>query len=388
MVIVGREKFVRVNRQLLLEKCVHPGLQNIIHYGCGRYNFLELSRGQALRNYIIRRSLLMIPTLFGITVVTFLICQFVPGGPIDQLKLQLAGGRAGESGVATRSDRLQLSIPDDQLKILKEYYGFDRPVHIRYGRWVAHLLKLRLGDSFRYTIPVTTIIAQRLPISIFYGIVTTLLTYIVCIPLGIVKALRHRTAIDNITSLFIFIGYAIPGYALGALLLVLFAVKRDWFPLGGFHSEYFSALSFWGKGADIIHHAVLPLICYMVGSFAVMTMLMKNSLIENMSADYVKTALAKGLTWRRAVFVHALRNSLIPIATSFGHNISLILTGSVLIERVFNIKGVGLLVYESIVSRDYPVVMGMIVIGSVLMLLGNLLSDLCVSFVDPRVRFE
>jgi microcin C transport system permease protein len=354
----------------------------------GGFFVLELSRGQALRNYIIRRSLLMIPTLFGITVVTFLICQFVPGGPIDQLKLQLAGGRAGESGATTRSDRLQLSIPDDQLKILKEYYGFDRPIHIRYGRWVAHLLKLRLGDSFRYTIPVTTIIAQRLPISIFYGIVTTLLTYIVCIPLGILKALRHRTAIDNITSLFIFIGYAIPGYALGALLLVLFAVKRDWFPLGGFHSEYFSALSFWGKGADIIHHAVLPLICYMVGSFAVMTMLMKNSLIENMSADYVKTALAKGLTWRRAVFVHALRNSLIPIATSFGHNISLILTGSVLIERVFNIKGVGLLVYESIVSRDYPVVMGMIVIGSVLMLLGNLLSDLCVSFVDPRVRFE
>lgn len=349
---------------------------------------MEISRGKALRNYIIRRLLLMLPTLIGITIVTFMVCQFVPGGPIDQLRLQLAGGGAGETGVTGKSDKVQLSIPEDQMKILKEYYGFDQPVFIRYGRWVGNLARLNLGDSFRYTIPVWEIIAQRLPVSIFYGIVTTILTYIICIPLGILKAIRHRTLLDNISSFFIFVGYAIPGYALGALLLVFFAVKRDWFPLGGFRGENFASLNWWGKIVDIVHHAILPLICYMIGSFAVMTMLMKNSLMENMSADYVRTALAKGLTWRRTVFVHALRNSLIPIATSFGHNISLILTGSVLIERVFNIKGIGLLVYESIVSRDYPVVLGMIVIGSVLMLLGNLLSDLCVAFVDPRVKFE
>ncbi len=349
---------------------------------------LEISRGKALRNYVIRRMLLMLPTLLGITVATFAICQFVPGGPIDQIRLQLAGGGAGEAGVSGRGERIQLSIPEDQMKILKEYYGFDMPVYIRYGRWVGNLARLDLGDSFRYTMPVREIITQRLPVSIFYGIVTTVLTYIVCIPLGILKALRHRALLDNITSFFIFIGYAIPGDALGAGMRVFFAVKRDWFPLGGFCGENFASLSNMGKALDIAHHAVLPLICYMVGSFAVMTMLMKNSLMENMGADYVKTALAKGLSWRRAVFVHALRNSLIPIATSFGHNISLILTGSVLIERVFNIKGIGLLVYESIVSRDYPVVLGMIVIGSVLMLLGNLLSDLCVAFVDPRVRFE
>lgn len=349
---------------------------------------MERSRGHALRNYIIRRCVLMIPTLLGITLVTFLICQFVPGGPIDQLKLQLAGGSGGEAGVRSGRTSLQLNLPEDQMKILKEYYGFDKPVFLRYLSWLIKLVKLDLGDSFRYTIPVLHLIASRLPVSIFYGFLTTILTYLICIPLGIVKAIRHRTLIDNLSSILIFIGYAIPGFALGALLLVLFAVKRNWFPLGGFSGDQFDTLSFWGKTWDIVHHAILPLVCYLIGSFAVMTMLMKNSLMENMSADYVKAALAKGLSWKRAVFVHALRNSLIPLATSFGNNISLLLTGSVLIERVFNIKGIGLLVYESIVARDYPVVLGMIVIGSLLLLVGNLLSDLCVAFVDPRVRFE
>lgn len=349
---------------------------------------MERSRGHALRNYIIRRWLLMIPTILGITLVTFLICQFVPGGPIDQIKLQLAGGSGGETGSGSARSNLQLSLPDDQMLILKQYYGFDKPVFIRYASWLKNLVKLDLGDSFRYTVPVMSLIKSRLPVSVFYGILTTIFTYIICIPLGIVKAIKHRTMIDNLSSILIFIGYAIPGFALGALLLVLFAVKKSWFPLGGFVSENFTSFSFWGRLKDVIHHAILPLVCYLIGSFAVMTMLMKNSLIENMASDYVKTALAKGLSWRRAVFVHALRNSLIPLATSFGNNISLILTGSVLIERVFNIKGIGLLVYESIVARDYPVVLGMIVIGSLLLLMGNLLSDLCVAFVDPRVRFE
>lgn len=349
---------------------------------------MERSRGHALRNYIIRRWLLMIPTILGITLVTFLICQFVPGGPIDQLKLQLAGGSGGETGVRSPRSNLQLSLPDDQILILKQYYGFDKPILIRYFNWLKNLVKFDLGDSFRYTIPVASLIKSRFPVSVFYGILTTIFTYIICIPLGMLKAIKHRTAIDNLTSILIFIGYAIPGFALGALLLVLFAVKRNWFPLGGFVSENFSSLSFLGRLRDVVHHAVLPLVCYLIGSFAVMTMLMKNSLMENMASDYVKTALAKGLSWKRAVFVHAMRNSLIPLATSFGNNISLILTGSVLIERVFNIKGIGLLVYESIVARDYPVVLGMIVIGSLLLLVGNLLSDLCVAFVDPRVRFE
>jgi microcin C transport system permease protein len=330
----------------------------------------------------------MIPTLLGITLVTFLLCQFVPGGPVDQIKLQLAGSGSGEAGVIGGKANLQLSLPDDQMKTLKEYYGFDKPVPVRYFSWLWKLLRFDLGDSFRYTMPVTEIIAQRLPVSIFYGLITTILTYLICIPLGIVQAIKHRTFLDNMSSLLIFTGYAIPGFALGALLLVVFSVKKNWLPIGGFSSENFESLSFYAKFIDLAWHAILPLICYMIGSFAVMTMLMKNSLMENLGSDYVKTALAKGLSWRRTVFVHALRNSLIPLATSFGNNISLILAGSMLIERIFNIKGVGLLVYESIVARDYPVVLGMIVIGSLLLLVGNLLSDLCVAVVDPRVRFE
>jgi len=349
---------------------------------------MEQSRGHALRNYIIRRLLLIIPTLLGITVITFALCQFVPGGPIDQIRLQLSGALQGETAPTGQAGSLQISLPEDQLEILKEYYGFDKPIPLRYLDWLWKLVRFDLGESFRYTRPVIEIIAARLPVSVFYGLITTIFTYLICIPLGALKAVRHRTTIDNLTSILIFIGYAIPGFALGALLLVLFAVKRDWFPLGGFHGEDFATLTLLGKVKDLVHHAFLPLICYMIGSFAVMTMLMKNSLMENMSADYVKTALAKGLSWRRAVFVHAMRNSLIPLATSFGNNISLILMGSVLIERVFNIKGIGLLVYESIIARDYPVVLGMIIIGSLLLLVGNLLSDLCVAGVDPRVRFE
>ncbi|OPZ04097.1 MAG: Inner membrane ABC transporter permease protein YejB [candidate division BRC1 bacterium ADurb.BinA292] len=349
---------------------------------------MATSRRHGLRNYIIRRLMLMVPTFLGITFVTFVLTQFVPGGPIDQLRLQMigAGGEGGSTGGAR--DRVQFVIPEDQLAILKRFYGFDKPIPVRYLVWLGRIVRLDFGASFRYTEPVIDTISQRLPVSIYYGLWTTFFTYAISIPLGIVKAIRHRSLIDNASSVLIFVGYAIPGYALGAVLLVLFAVNRSWFPLGGFESAGFDSLPFWGKVWDRLHHSILPLICYLIGSFAVTTMLMKNSLMENMSADYVKTALAKGLTWRRAIFVHAVRNSLIPLATSIGHLIGLILTGSLLIERVFNIRGMGLLYFEAIQARDYPVVMGIIVISGVLLLVGNLLSDLCVAAVDPRVRFE
>jgi microcin C transport system permease protein len=344
----------------------------------------------SLRNYVIRRLLLMIPTFFGVTVIVFALCQFVPGGPIDQLRMQMAGARAGAEGGggASRSTMVGTDIPDKHLKALKEYYNVDKPVHQRYARYVAKLLTLDLGTSFRYSTPAIDIISRRLPVSVFYGLVTTILTYAICIPLGIVKAIRHRTFLDDSSSFLIYLGYAIPNYALGAVLLALFSVKNDFFPLGGFKSDNYDTLSPGRQLLDVLHHSVLPLICYMVGSFAFMTTLMKNSLIENLSADYVRTGLAMGATSRRMVFVHAFRNSLIPLATSFGNNISLILAGSLLIERVFNIPGMGLLFYEAIQSRDYPVVMGITVISTILMLLGNLLSDLCVALVDPRVRFS
>ena len=344
------------------------------------------SRGEALRDYVIRRLLLMIPTFIGITFVTFLLCQFVPGGPIDQLRLQLAGG-GGQGEVAARGARVQLDIPEGQLKQLRAYYGFDKPFLVAYVEWLGKTLRFDLGESFRYNEPVLRVIADRLPVSLYYGVITAFFTYVIAIPLGILKAIRHRTTVDNLSSALIFIGYAVPGFALGAVLVNLLAVQFQIFPLGGFESPNASSLPPMAQAGDIVWHSVLPLIAYLIGAFAVESMLMKNSLMENMSADYVRTALAKGLTWRRAVFVHALRNSLIPMATSIGGLLGIFLTGSVLIERVFNIQGIGLLFFEAIQARDFPVVMGFLVISSLILMLGNLVSDLAVAFVDPRVRF-
>jgi microcin C transport system permease protein len=347
------------------------------------------SRGQALRDYVARRLLLMIPTFIGITFATFLLCQFVPGGQIDQMRMALSGAEGGgDVGGSGGDARLQLDIPDEQLKRLNEYYGFDKPLHIAYATWLADTVRLDLGTSFRYNEPVTKVIAERLPVSIYYGIITAIFTYGICIPLGILKAIRHRTSIDTATSVLIFVGYAVPGFALGAVLSNLFSVRWELFPLGGFQSAGAEALGPVAYAVDVIWHSVLPLVAYLAGSFAVITMLMKNSLLENMSADYVKTALAKGLSWQRAVFVHALRNSLIPMATTVGGLLGIFLTGSFLIERVFSIQGVGLLAFEAIQTRDFPVVLGFLVISSVLLMLGNLVSDLAVALVDPRVRFE
>ncbi len=340
-----------------------------------------------MRDYVARRLLLMIPTFLGITFFTFLLCQFVPGGQIDQLRLAMAGGGMGEAAAAGNV-RVQLDIPEEQLARLREYYGFDKPFLVAYGGWLWDAVRLNLGESFRYNEPVIDVIVERLPISIYYGLMTAFFTYGICIPLGILKAIRHRTYVDNMTSVLIFVGYAVPGFALGAVLSNLLAVRYGIFPLGGFRSPDFADMSLFAQIRDILWHSILPLIAYLAGSFAITTMLMKNSLIENMSSDYVRTALAKGLTRRRAVFVHALRNSLIPLATSIGGLLGIFLTGSFLIERVFNIQGVGLLSFEAIQARDFPIVMGFLVISSVILMLGNLLSDLAVATVDPRVRFE
>jgi microcin C transport system permease protein len=231
-------------------------------------------------------------------------------------------------------------------------------------------------------------IRERMPVSIFYGLVTFVLAYVVCIPLGILKAVKHRTPLDNVTSILIFTGYAIPGFVLGSLLVVYLAARMGWFPTGGFTSENFADLTLPGKAWDLVHHAVLPLVCYMIGSFAFMTMLMKNNLMDNLAADYVRTAMAKGSSYRGAVLNHALRNSLIPIATTLGEIVTIFVGGSILIERIFDINGFGMLSYQSILDRDYPLVMGVLVITTFLMLLGNILSDFFVALTDPRIRFK
>ncbi len=341
--------------------------------------------------YFIRRLLLVIPTFIGITVMVFTITRFVPGGPIERIISETRALQMGQGG-GSASSRAGVSsgqpLSQEQIEKLKAYYGFDKPVLEAYASWLGNVLKGDLGRSTRYQDPVWEMIRDRIPISLYFGILSLMAIYGVCIPLGVAKAVRHQSAFDNVSSIIIFSGYAIPGWVAGVLMLVVFASNYDVFPLGGLTSDFFSEMSPWEKVQDLAMHTILPLLAYVVGSFTVMTLLMKNTLMDNLSADYVRTAIAKGLSFKQAVFRHALRNSLIPIATSFGNNISILLMGSFLIEKVFNIDGMGLLGYESVIDRDYPVVMGILVISSLLFMIGNILSDLCVAMVDPRVRFK
>lgn len=338
--------------------------------------------------YFIRRLLLVVPTFIGITILVFTITRFVPGGPIERIiaEAQRQALEGGVAGSAPGDQRQPLS--EEQIAELETYYGFDKPLLISYGLWLGKVLQGDLGVSTRYYDPVWEMIRTRIPISLYFGLMSLVLTYGICIPLGIVKAIRHKTHFDNFSSVIVFIGYAIPGWVVGLFLLVLLASQWEVFPLGGLVSENFDELSPIGKIGDLLSHTVLPLIAYVAGSFTVMTFLMKNTLMDNLASDYVRTAIAKGLPFRKAVFRHAMRNSLVPIATSFGNNISVILSGSFLIETVFNIDGMGLLGYESVLDRDYPVVLGILVISSLLFLIGNILSDVCVAIVDPRVKFE
>ncbi len=335
--------------------------------------------------YFIRRILLIIPTFLGITLMVFTITRFVPGGPIERMIAQAQQASASMPGM-NRINESPLS--EDQLNELRRYYGFDKPVIVSYFLWLGKTVTFDLGTSTRYYEPVWDIIKSKIPVSLFYGILAMILTYAVCIPLGILKALKHRTTIDNTTSIVVFIGYAIPNYVVAIILLITFASWLDIFPLGGFTSDEFDSMGFFGKVGDIIYHAILPLISYMAGSFAVMTFMMKNSLMDHLASDFIRTAIAKGLPFKKAILKHALKNSLIPLATHFGNNISLILMGSYLVEKIFNIDGMGLLGLESVIERDYPVVMGTLVISSLLFMIGNILSDICVAVVDPRVRFE
>ena len=343
--------------------------------------------------YFLRRLILIVPTFIGITIMVFAITRFVPGGPVERIianarQMQAMHSSSGGSSGARSAPGAGQPLSVEQINRLKKYYGFDKPLLQSYFSWLSKVLHGNLGRSTRYYDPVWDIIKARIPISLYFGILTMLIIYGVCIPLGIAKAVRHNSGFDNISSVIIFTGYAIPGWVAGVIMLVMFSSRFDIFPLGGLTSDMFSDLSLIAKIKDIAWHTVLPLLAYVIGSFSVMTLLMKNTLMDNLSADYVRTAIAKGLSFKQAVFRHAMQNSLIPIATGFGNNISIILTGSFLIEKVFNINGMGLLGYESVVDRDYPVVMGILVISSLLFMIGNILSDICVAIVDPRVRFK
>jgi microcin C transport system permease protein len=341
-----------------------------------------------MTGYFARRFLLIVPTFIGITMAVFLVMNFVPGGPVERQIMRYRMAVATEGGVS--GGATAVDIPQEALDEMRRYYGFDKPVYTRYALWFWNVLHFDLGRSYIYQDPVWDVIKARFPISMFLGLTGFFLSYLVCIPLGVFKAIRHGSHFDLLSSLIVFLGYSIPGWALGTALLVLLGGGSFWnvFPLGGFRPADWEYLSFFGKVAAQIHYMFLPVLCYMIESFAALTILMKNSLMENLGQDYIRTAYAKGLSERRVIFVHALRNSLIPIATGLGTEISIILAGSFLVEKVFNIDGMGYLGYTSILQRDYPVALGILVISSLLLLIGNILSDMIYVLVDPRIRFK
>ena len=273
---------------------------------------------------------------------------------------------------------------------LKKQYGFDKPIHIRYLIWLKNIARLDFGESFTYEEPVLNVITSKFPVSLQFGVVSLILSYLVCISLGVLKAIRHNSTFDFVTSFFLIALYSIPGFMLAILLIVYFAGGSflSWFPIGELYSDNYFDLSLWGKIVDRVHHFILPLICYMIGSFTVLTMLMKNSLLDEIKKDYIRTARAKGLSEKIVYLKHALRNALIPIVTGLGGFLSIFFAGSLLLESIFQLDGIGLLSFKSILQRDYNVIMGLLFIESVLLLLGNLLSDIAYIMVDPRINFE
>jgi len=341
-------------------------------------------------DYFVKRFLLIIPTFIGITVLCFLLIQFVPGGPVEQAIMQMKGIGTGEAAVGQGDAQ---SITEKQRKDIEAYYGFDQPIYKRYLTWlVTHRIGMQM-PSYRY--PNKTawqLIQGRFQVSLIFGLTGFLLSYLVCIPLGIVKALRHNGMFDLSSSVVVFVGYAIPPFAFGMVLKMLLCGTvegfPDIFPISGFHSENFASLSVFNQAQDIFMHMALPVLCYVIGNFAVLTLLMKNSLIEQVSRDYVRTVVAKGGSFSRAVWGHAVRNSLIPIATGMGSILTVMFAGSVIIEQVFEIPGMGRLSLESIVGRDYPVFMGILALTSILGLLGNILSDFLYVMIDPRINFQ
>ena len=343
-----------------------------------------------MTSYFLRRLLLIVPTFIGITMAAFVVMHFVPGGPIERQILQYKMAMAGEGASGGSTGVYSTEIPPEAIEQMKKFYGFDKPVHIRYALWLWNVVHLDLGRSYIFQDPVWDIIKSRFPISIFLGLTGFVMSYLVCVPLGVWKAVKHGSKFDFMSSLIVFLGYSIPGWALGTALLVLFGGGSffNLFPLGGFRPNNWEYLGFFQKITAQIHYMFLPVVCYMIAEFATLTILTKNSLMENLGQDYVRTAFAKGLGENKVIFKHALRNSLIPIATGLGHVISLILAGSFLIEKVFNIDGMGYLGYTSIIQRDYPVALGILVISSVLLLFGNILSDIVYVIVDPRIRFK
>jgi microcin C transport system permease protein len=341
--------------------------------------------------YILKRLLLMIPTLFGILLITFVVIQFVPGGPVEQMVAQLQGRDTGGEGaaVAGAGYRGRQGVDAQRIEEIRQLYGFDKPAHERFIQMLGQFARFDLGQSFFHHKAVWELIKEKLPVSISLGLWTFFLSYTISIPLGIAKAVRAGTRFDTVTSLIVLVGYAIPGFVLGVALLVIFGGQLQWFPLRGLTSSNWHELTLGAKIVDYLWHITLPVTASVLGAFAVTTMLTKNAFLEEIRKQYVLTARAKGLTERRVLWKHVFRNALIPIVTGFpAAFIGAFFAGSLLIETLFSLDGLGLLSYESVMRRDYPVVLGTLYLFTLIGLVTKLISDLCYVWVDPRVKFD
>jgi microcin C transport system permease protein len=341
--------------------------------------------------YILKRLLLMIPTLLGIIFLTFVVIQFVPGGPVEQMVSQLQGRDSGGEGAAANGAgyRGRQGVDAARVEEIKKLYGFDKPAHERFVQMLGQFARFDLGQSFFHHKDVWQLVKEKLPVSISLGLWTFFLSYLISIPLGISKAVRAGSRFDLWTTLLVLVGYAIPGFVLGVALLVVFGGQLQWFPLRGITSSNWDALSWGAKITDYLWHIALPVTASVLGSFAVITMLTKNSFLEEIRKQYVTTARAKGLDEKRVLYKHVFRNALLPIITGFpAAFIGAFFAGSLLIETLFSLDGLGLLGYESVMRRDYPVVLGTLYLFTLIGLVTKLISDLCYVWVDPRVKFD
>ena len=341
--------------------------------------------------YIFKRLLLMLPTLLGILFFTFLIIQFVPGGPVEQLVNKLSGlDSITESSSSSNTYRGSNGLSDEHIEQLNKFYGFDKPFLERFFIMIGNYASFDLGMSYFHNQSVGDLILSKLPVSICLGLWSFIIVYLVSIPLGIKKAVNDGSRFDIISSTIVLIGYSIPGFVLGIGLIVLLGGGSffDIFPTRGLVSDDWSNLSVIEKILDYLWHITLPIICLIIGSFAVMTMLTKNSFIDEINKLYTVTARAKGLSENKVLYSHVFKNAIIPILTGFpAQFVSAFFTGSILIETIFSLDGIGLLSYEAIIQRDYPVVMGTLFVFTLIGLLTKLITDIMYVYVDPRIKF-
>ena len=321
--------------------------------------------------FALRRLVLAVPLLIGITFISFMVIQLAPGGPFDYLRTD-----------STSQD-------PKLIERLNREYGLDQPTHVQYWRWLSRIALLDFGRSFQPdNKPVLTKIGERLPITLFLNLAEMLIIVSLAIPIGVASATRQYSLFDKVTTVFVFVGFATPDFWLALLLMILFGVQLDWLPISGLRSLNFEYMSFWQQQRDFLSHLVLPVAVVVFSGLAGLSRYMRQSMLEVIRQDYVQTARAKGLPEPVVIGKHALRNAVLPVVTILGLSLPGLIGGSVIIESIFAIPGMGQLMVQSVFSRDYPVIMGNLVIVATLTLLANLFADLAYGLVDPRIRFS